>query len=83
VKTPPNSPKDDTRFVLSSDHRRIITDDQGREWSVREIADTHYDRRDSRSLVFERPDIVRRLRRFPRDWRGLTDEALYKLSESI
>lgn len=58
-------------------------DDQGREWIVRERVDSGYDRRDSRSLVFERPDIVRRLRNFPRDWRGLTDEALYKLSESI
>ena len=83
MNTPPNSPKDDPRYVLTTDHRRIITDDQGREWIVREIVDSHYDRRDSRSLVFERPDIVRRLRRFPIDWRGLTDEALYKLSESI
>jgi hypothetical protein len=34
----------------------------------------------SKSLVFERPEVVRRVRDYPRDWASLNDDQLYLLS---
>jgi hypothetical protein len=71
----------DDEAVVSIEYRRIISDGHGREWLVREIENQAYDRRDSRSLIFERSDIVRRLRTFPRTWPAMSDDELFVLSE--
>lgn len=59
---------------------REIRDDQGRRWLVREIEGPTYDRRASRSLIFERHETIRRVRSFPADWATLADADLYALS---
>ena len=63
---------------MTPDKRSILGSD-GWEWLVREFVS-----RDvgaiSRSLVFERPEVVRRVRDYPRDWASLSDEQLYRLS---
>jgi len=45
-----------------------------RELEMREAAPP------SRSLVFERPEVVRRVRDYPRNWASLSDDQLYRLS---
>jgi len=71
------SPNNERHFV-TPDKRSILGSD-GWEWLVREFVS-----RDvgaiSRSLVFERPEVVRRVRDYPRDWASLSDEQLYRLS---
>jgi hypothetical protein len=52
----------------------------GREWAVREIGAPAYDRRTRPSLLFERDDVIRRVRLYPADWFTLSDEALYAVS---
>lgn len=70
-----NSERD---WYVTPDKRSILGSD-GWEWLVRE-----FESRDigalSRSLVFERPEVVRRVRDYPRDWAKLSDEQLYRLS---
>lgn len=51
----------------------------GGQWCVYEDEDP-YDRRRGPSLVFEGSDVVRRVKRFPEDWRDLDDDALFALS---
>lgn len=51
----------------------------GEQWCVYEDEDP-YDRRRGPSLVFEGGDVVRRVKRFPENWRELEDEALFALS---
>ena len=58
--------------------RQIIVDDV--PWLVYELPATPFDRRSSNSLVFESELAVRRVRRFPSDWRSLSDDELFALS---
>jgi hypothetical protein len=39
-----------------------------------------FDRRHGATLVFEAPDVMRRVRTYPKEWRELTDEQLYEVS---
>ena len=50
------------------------------DWVVYELL-MPYDRRGP-TLVFESENIVRRVRRYPENWRELTDEDLFRLSWS-
>jgi hypothetical protein len=59
--------------------RRSIVGGDGCEWVVREFV-TRGDGASSKSLVFERPEVVRRVRDYPRDWASLSDDQLYTLS---
>ena len=59
---------------------RIVVGRDGREWIVREVPAPDLDRRQTPSLVFEAPDIIRRVRSYPANWRELSDEALFELS---
>ena len=59
---------------------REIRDEQGRMWTVRELAPASYDRRQSPSLVFSTDEVIRRVRNYPPDWRTLSDAELYALS---
>ncbi len=59
--------------------RRIIREPDGREWLVREVSHA-YDRRSSTALVFERSEVIRKVRTFPTNWRTMSDEALIALS---
>jgi hypothetical protein len=52
----------------------------GLQWSVREATCTTPDGRAGSCLIFENEAVVRRVRRFPADWRTRSDEALYALS---
>jgi hypothetical protein len=52
---------------------------EAQHWCVYEDEDP-YDRRRGPALIFEGPDVVRRVKRFPPDWRDLDDEALLALS---
>ena len=61
--------------------RRVFRASDGVVWSVRERAP----RGDGiwpgmRSLVFESDMVIRRVRRFPPDWRDLPDDELERLS---
>jgi hypothetical protein len=75
---------DDPRAVserlreLQSTARQILS--SGVTWMVYELPSGPYDRRQTTSLIFEAPAIIRRVREFPRDWRGLQDEELMALS---
>ena len=62
---------------------RTIRDDEGRAWLVREAAFPAYDRHRGICLVFERPEVVRRVRAFPENWLDLPDGELYRVSEGI
>ena len=61
--------------------RRLYAD--GQFWSVYEARSTAYDRRSATDLIFESDTIVRRLQRFPANWRDLSDDELYHLTDSI
>ena len=63
---------------VSSERRSIVGGD-GCEWIVREMV-TRDAGSTSKSLVFERPEVVRRVRDYPRDWASLNDDQLYLLS---
>jgi hypothetical protein len=62
----------------TAEPRRVITDLEGRRWTVFESAAT-YDRRIT-ALVFDSTDIMRRVRNYPAGWFDLSDEALLELS---
>ena len=59
---------------------RIIVGRDGRDWVVREVPAPDFDRRQHATLVFEAPDVMRRVRRYPENWRELTDDALFDVS---
>ncbi len=59
--------------------RRSIVGGDGCEWVVREL-ETRDAGSPSKSLVFERPEVVRRVRQYPLDWASLSDDQLYRLS---
>ena len=61
------------------DFRRIIREANGHEWLVREITNV-YDRRSSTALIFERPEVIRKVRAFPANWRTMSNEELIALS---
>ena len=62
---------------------RSIRDDEGRAWLVREAPLPAFERHAGLCLVFERPEVVRRIRVFPEHWLDLTDGDLYRLSEGV
>ena len=59
--------------------KRSIVGDDGFEWLVREFEKVSVGAA-SKSLVFERPEVVRRVRDYPGDWASLSDDQLYRLS---
>ena len=59
--------------------KRSIVGGDGFEWLVREF-ETASVGAASKSLVFERPEVVRRVRDYPGDWASLSDDQLYRLS---
>jgi hypothetical protein len=59
--------------------KRSIVGGDGNEWVVREFENAGVEA-PSKSLVFERADVVRRVRDYPRDWASLSDDQLYRLS---
>ena len=63
---------------MTSDRRSIVGGD-GCEWLVRELETRSADST-SKSLVFERPEVVRRVRDYPGNWASLSDDQLYSLS---
>ena len=50
------------------------------QWIVYEVAAPSFDRRGGAHLIFESPEVVRRVRLFPSDWKTLSDGELYALS---
>ena len=50
------------------------------DWRIYELPPPAYDRRASNTLVFESDGVIRRIQRFPADWRELPIEALVALS---
>jgi hypothetical protein len=59
---------------------RIVVGRDGREWVVREMPAADFDRRQAATLVFESPDVMRRVRRYPKNWRELNDDELFEVS---
>ena len=53
---------------------------RGVAWTVRLVRRGH-DRRSEFDLVFDSPEVVRRVRHYPADWHTLGDHALLALSE--
>jgi len=62
------------------DRVRVIRDGEYREWTVREVLPTVYDRRHGNSLVFINADVMRRVRSYPANWFELPDDELYAVS---
>lgn len=58
--------------------RTIETDDG--QWRVYELESGPYDRRSGRSLIFESDGVLRRVRDYPEEWRGLSDAELMEVS---
>ena len=69
-------------LAVPIEFRRIIREADGREWLVREITNV-YDRRSSTALIFERPEVIRKVRTFSASWRTMSDEELIALSLTI
>ena len=59
--------------------KRSIVGGDGFEWLVREFENVCVGAT-SKSLVFERPEVVRRVRDYPGDWASMSDDQLYRLS---
>jgi hypothetical protein len=59
--------------------KRSIVGGDGFEWVVREFENVSVGA-GAKSLVFERPEVVRRVRDYPGDWASLSDDQLYRLS---
>lgn len=66
-------------MVQPKSSKRNIVGGDGFEWLVREFENVSIGMT-SRSLVFERPEVVRRVRDYPGDWATLSDDQLYRLS---
>ena len=59
---------------------REIVDAGGHAWRVFEREYTPDDRRKGLALVFWSEEVIRIVRRFPADWRSLSDPALMAVS---
>lgn len=59
---------------------RSFVDDDGARWTVYEQAFGEYDRRSSRSLIFNSDSAVRRVRNYPANWLELSERELMELS---
>ncbi len=57
----------------------VIVDEDGVEWSVREVETPQEWARGSKCLVVSSRDCVRRVWRYPKDWRNLDAESLLVL----
>ena len=85
MATPPSGPRLSREIIARreklrserADARWVLVADQ--QWCVYEDEDP-YDRRRGPSLIFEGSDVVRRVKRFPENWRELDDETLFALS---
>ena len=55
---------------------RILSDDEGRIWRVREVCFSDA----PPSLIFESDTGFRRIRKYPDSWRAMSDVELYDLS---
>jgi hypothetical protein len=58
---------------------RALTDEEGHVWRVREVSYADA----APSLIFECECGFRRVRKYPKDWRSLSDSELYELSWRI
>jgi hypothetical protein len=81
-KTQPSPPPRSTpsRGVPDLRTRRLL-DERGREWRVREVPPSAYDRRSACCLIFETTDVARRARAYPSNWYEQSDEFLLDLCE--
>jgi hypothetical protein len=85
VATPPSSRKVSDEILARREQLRAERAGArwllvgGEQWSVYEDEDP-YDRRRGPSLVFEGADVVRRVKRFPENWRELDGDTLFALS---
>jgi hypothetical protein len=61
----------------------VIVDDDGVEWSVRELATPQEWARGAHCLVLSSRDCVRRVWNYPDDWRRLGAEALFDLDVTL
>jgi hypothetical protein len=52
----------------------------GRDWTVREEPLPFADQHHGMSLIFESPNVIRRIRHYPPNWSELSDEELFALS---
>lgn len=62
---------------------RTFVADDGQIWHVSEQPFSEYDRRRGFSLIFASELAVRRVRDYPADWFGLTEDALAALSWGV
>ena len=60
-------------------HPHVIVDDHGVEWAVREVRTPQPWAQGERCLVLNSRECVRRIWRYPPDWRRLSAEALLRL----
>jgi hypothetical protein len=66
---------------LQKTARRLMS--EGVLWLVYELPATAYDRRQTACLIFETDNIVRRVRKYPEQWRKLSDNELLALSWTV
>ncbi len=70
---------DATASASENAYVRVLHFDS-KAWTVREERNRFGDRDPGRSLIFESPSLIRRVRTYPADWFELTDDALFRLS---
>jgi hypothetical protein len=75
-------PVDATPRAPETRSRTFVADD-GQIWHVYEQQFSEYDRRRGHSLIFTSELAVRRVRNYPADWFGLSEEALAALSWGV
>ncbi len=61
----------------------VIVDRDGVEWAVREVETPQAWARGERCLVLNSRDCVRRVWRYPTDWRGLDADTLLALGVAV
>jgi hypothetical protein len=65
---------------LAKSVSRTLRDPDGGAWVVTEVQIPYDDETDGASLVFASEYAVRRVRRYPPNWLGLSDDELLALS---
>jgi hypothetical protein len=78
-----DDPAEKLKWIERRPVRREFSDDHGLIWLVYELPAGERGRLDfTRSLVFERPGIVRRIHNYPENWATLDEHALRELCET-
>lgn len=68
--------------AADEEYPHVILDREGTEWAVREVETPQSWARGERCLVLNSRECVRRVWRYPRDWRRLDADSLFDLGKA-